>query len=203
MINKIQNISMIQRLINIWQDFAKKHPGIAQFIVFFMLSNGITVLQLIMMPLFKEIFNATPLIDVNFQFGKIGKNFDGSSYYIFDYAAGSLSSGGGGGLAYFVAVEICLAVAQVVNFFAQRNITFKSSSNIWKAAKWYLIAYICITVIAAALQGLYKAPIYNLFINEWSMGSSGETLADLITMLITCGISFWVYFPILKFIFKK
>ena len=30
-----------------------------------------------------------------------------------------------------------------------------------------------------------------------------ETAADLITMLINCIISFWVYFPILKIIFRK
>lgn len=29
----------------------------------------------------------TPLIDMNLQIGQIGKNFDGSKYYIFDYAA--------------------------------------------------------------------------------------------------------------------
>jgi hypothetical protein len=66
-----------------------------------------------------------------------------------------------------------------------------------------VVAYIGITVIGAAAQGLYKAPIYNLFINTWKMGGSGETMADLITMLINCAISFWVYFPILKFIFKE
>ena len=35
------------------------------------------------------------------------------------------------------------------------------------------------------------------------MGGAGETIADLITMVINCAVSFWVYFPILKLIFKK
>jgi putative flippase GtrA len=170
MISRVKNIKLIQWWAGHWDGFVKKHPMLAQFIVFFMLSNGITVLQLIMMPLFKWLLNMTPLIDVNFQVGQVGRNFDGSKYYIFNYSAGALSGGGGGGLAYFLAVELCLAVAQVVNFFAQRNITFKSKSNVWKAAGWYLVAYISITVIGAALQGLYKAPVYNLFINRWNMG---------------------------------
>src|SRR5690606_5619200 len=109
----------------------------------------------------------------------------------------------GGGLAYFLAVQITLAIAQIINFFAQRSITFKSNSNIWQAAFWYVVAYIIITIGAAAAQGFYKAPIYNLFINTWEMGAVGETTADVITMIINSAISFWVFFPIFKVIFKQ
>ena len=135
--------------------------------------------------------------------GQIGKNFDGSLYDIINYGAGTLNAGGGGGLAYFLAVELSLGIAQIINFFVQRNITFKSNSNIWKAAFWYAIAYIIISIGAAALQGLYKAPIYNLLMNTMDMGRLGETLADFITMFINCTISFWVLFPIFKVIFKQ
>lgn len=187
---------------NIWRKFKAKHPNIAQFLVFFILSNGVTLLQLILMPLFKLIFNQTSLIDVNFQIGNIGTNFNGTKYYMFDYAAGAMPNGGGG-LAYFLAVQITLAIAQIINFFAQRNITFKSKGNIWFAALWYFIAYICISIIAAALQGLYKTPIYNLFMTTWNMGAFGQTLADVITMIINSAISFWVFFPIFKLIFRN
>lgn len=186
-----------------WMRFKDRHPNISQFLVFFILSNGITVLQMLLMPLLKEAFDHTSLVNTNFQILQFGHNLDGSSYYVFNYAAGSIVSGGGGGLAYFLAVQITLGIAQIINFFAQRNITFKSNSNIWKAAFWYVAAYILISIGAAALQGLYKAPIYHLFMNTWGMGSAGETLADVITMLINCAISFWVFFPIFKLIFKN
>lgn len=186
-----------------WNNFKTKHKTIAQFVVFFILSNGVTLLQMILMPLFKLIFNATSFVDINFQIGGIGTKFDGTKYYMFDYAAGSQSSGGGGGLAYFIAVQITMLIAQVINFFAQRKVTFKSNSNVWFAAMWYALAYVVITIIAAALQGLYKAPIYNLFMNIWHMGKFGETLADFITIIINCAISFWVFFPIFKVIFKQ
>lgn len=188
---------------NLWKHFKEKHPNVAQFLVFFMLSNGVTVLQLILMPLFRHVFDSTTLIHQTFQIGQVGKNLDGSPYYIFDYAAGQIASGGGGGLAYFLSVQITLAIAQVINFFAQRNITFKSNTNPWIAAMWYLIAYVVITLVAAALQGLYKAPIYNLLIHTWGLGSVGETSADVITMIINSAISFWVFFPIFKVIFKQ
>ncbi|MDY0074918.1 MAG: hypothetical protein WC992_06405 [Acholeplasmataceae bacterium] len=189
--------------VTIWKKFKTKHPTLAQFLVFFMLSNGVTVLQLILMPLFKYLFEFTALIDTNFQIWQVGSNFDGSKYYVFNYAAGKIGEGGGGGLAYFLAVQVTLGIAQVINFFAQRNITFKSNTNPWIAAMWYVIAYIVITIVAAALQGWYKAPIYNLLINTWGWGSTGETTADVITMIINSAVSFWVFFPIFKVIFKQ
>lgn len=192
---------MVTRIRAAWSRFAQKRPGIAQFLVFFVLSNGITVLQLALMPAIKWIFGMTSLVDTAFQVWPIGSNPDGSQYFIFDYAAGALPSGGGG-LAYFLAVQITLLIAQVINFFAQRNITFKSNSSVGKAAFWYAIAYVIITIIAAAAQGLYKAPIYDLFIDSWGMGGTGETLADFVTMIINSAISFWVFFPIFKVIFR-
>ncbi|OPJ63993.1 hypothetical protein [Clostridium oryzae] len=202
MSNKIGAEKNSNAIIGAWAKFKEKHPNTAQFLVFFILSNGITVLQMVLMPIFKDIFGHTSLVSTNFQVLKVGHNFDGSPYYVFNYAAGSISAGGGGGLAYFLAVQITMAIAQIINFFVQRNITFKSKSNIWKAAFWYVVAYIIISIGAAALQGLYKAPIYNLLMNTLKMGSVGETIADFITMIINCAISFWVFFPIFKVIFK-
>ena len=192
---------MFTRLKDAWGRFATARPGVAQFVVFFVLSNGITVLQLALMPLSKWLFGMTSLVDTSFQVWPIGSNPDGSQYFVFDYAAGALPHGGGG-LAYFLAVQVTILVAQVINFFAQRSITFKSSSSVAKAATWYAIAYVVITIVAAALQGLYKAPIYDLFIDTWGMGGTGETLADLVVVLINSAISFWVFFPIFKVIFK-
>jgi putative flippase GtrA len=192
-----------QKIVNLWKSFKAKHPTVAQFIVFFILSNGVTVLQLIMMPLFKYMFAYTPLISTDFQVWRVGNNLDGTPYFIFDYQAGRIADGGGGGLAYFLAVQITLGIAQIINFFAQRNITFKSNTNPWVAAGWYLFAYVMITIIAAALQGWYKTPIYNLFMNTLGWGATGETTADVITMIINSAISFWVFFPIFKIIFKQ
>ena len=186
----------------IWGKFKQKHPDMAQFIVFFMISNGVTVLQMILMPFIKYLFGFTSLVTTNFQVLPIGHNLDGSVYYVFDYASGSIANGGGGGLAYFLAVEITLLIAQIINFFLQRNVTFKSNTSIITAAVWYFIAWVIISVGAAALQGLYKTPIYEFCMNLMGQGA-GMTAADLITMLINCVISFWVFFPIMKIIFKE
>ena len=190
----------MQALSRWWKNFETKHTTVAQFIVFFVLSNGITVLQLILMPAFKAAFAHTSLVDTPFQFLPVGVSH-GHTVFLFDYPAGALSTGGGGGLAYFLAVEITLLIAQVINFFAQRNVTFKSNSSVGKSAFWYAVAYVVITIAAAALQVLYKDSIYAWAIS--AMGSGGETIADVVTMIINAAISFWVFFPIFKVIFKQ
>lgn len=182
--------------------FWKNHPLIAQFLMFFIVCNGVTVLQMILMPVFKWIFGHTQLVEISFQVLRVGTNLNGSPYYIFDYASGAIETGGGGGLAYFLAVELTMAIAQVVNFITQRKVTFKATGNVWKAAVWYVLAYVIVTIGAAALQGLYKAPLYRFLIDALGSGT-GTTAADLITMVINCAISFWVFFPIMKFIFKQ
>lgn len=192
----------MKKIKSLWSSFQENHPGISQFLVFFLLSNGITLLQLAMMPILRNIFNNTNLVNIPLQLFPIGRNIDGSQYYIFNYAAGPITtSGTGGGLAYFLAVQISLAIAQIINFFAQRKVTFKSNGSIGKAAFWYILAYIAITFVAGAAQGLYKAPIYGFFMNH--MGSSGETIADIITMIINSAILLWIFFPIFKLIFKE
>ena len=62
-----------------WGEFKEKHPGIAQFIVFFIISNGVTVLQMILMPLIKYLFGFTSLVSTAFQILPVGHNLDGSA----------------------------------------------------------------------------------------------------------------------------
>ena len=179
-----------------WATFAQQRPTTAQLVVFVSINTGVTLLQLLLMPVFKAIFGATALVGTGFQALAIG------DFFVFDYPAGALPDGGGG-LAYFLAVQLTLAIAQVVNFFAQRNVTFKSNTNPWWAALWYALAYVIITFGAAALQTLYKTPIYGLLITTWGMGAAGEAAADVITMLINALISCAVFFPIFKLIFRR
>ena len=73
--------------------------------------------------------------------------------------------------------------------------------GVWRAAAWYAVAYVLITFAAAWLQGFYKEPIYQWMIDRW--GATGEAGADVVTMIVNALISFVVFFPILKIIFRK
>ncbi|SNU01565.1 GtrA-like protein [Ruaniaceae bacterium KH17] len=193
---------MINSIKEWWKGFEERHETGSQFVMFFILSNGVTVLQLALMPILKSFLDNTDLINQSFQWLTLGTRGDGSPYYLFDYPAGALP-GGGGGLSYFLAVQVTILIAQVINFFAQRNVTFKSNSSIWRAAFWYVVAYIGITIGAAFLQTLYKDPIYTLLMETWGWGATGQTIADVITMIINSAVSFWIFFPIFKVIFKR
>ncbi|NHT18741.1 hypothetical protein [Cellulomonas sp. IC4_254] len=191
---------MLSRTRRAWRRLAEGRPAVAELILFTGISMGMTVLQLALMPVLKWAFGLTPLVDSAFQVLGVNTNADGSTFYVFDYAAGALPAGGGG-LAYFLAVQITLAIAQIINFFLQRTVTFKSDTDVWRAAAWYAVAYVVITFAAAWLQGFYKAPIYEWMIGRW--GSTGEAGADVVTMIINALLSFVVFFPILKIIFRK
>ncbi|MFF1530019.1 hypothetical protein [Cellulomonas sp. NPDC058312] len=191
---------MVGRIRSAWQGFEERRPAVAQLVLFTVISQGMTVLQLALMPLFKWLFNQTPLVEAAFQVLPVSTNADGSTFFVFDYPAGALPLGGGG-LAYFLAVQLTLLIAQVINFFLQRNVAFKSNSDPRVAAAWYAVAYVVITFLAACLQGFYKDPIYQWMIERW--GGTGETAADVVTMLINALISYCVFFPIFKIIFKK
>lgn len=186
-----------------WRGFQVRHPELSKFGMFLLLSNGVTVLQLGLMPIARWAFDTyTGLMDVGFQVLPVGQDVGGGRYFMFDYAAGALPAGGGG-MSYFLAVQLTLLIAQVINFFLQRNITFKSNTSVWVAAGWYALAYVVITFIAAAAQGFYKAPIYDLLMNSWGWGATGAVVADVITMIINSAISFWVFYPIFKVIFRQ
>ncbi len=188
-------------------------PNITQFFVFFMLSNGVTVYQMVLTLILQNVLKGTNLVDIAIRFlGPIGRNFNGTNYYLFDYYAGQtnelvqvdgMSVYGKGGLAFFLAFLVPLATAQIINFFVQRRITFKSRTNPWIAAAWYFVAWVLITLISNILLGLYQGPLYTLLVNTWGWGDVGENIAGLVVTFIQSCISFWVFFPIFKIIFKN
>lgn len=189
------------------------HEGWWQFLKFFLLSNLVTFLQIASKLILDPVLASTPLAQQTFQWIQIGirPNANGTPFYIFDYPGVAIGNymglgsnviqGIGGGLALFLSYYIGVALAQVVNFFLQRNVTFKSKGNPWYQAAWYLLAFVAITFLSQAVLGLVGAPAYILFI-DWFGDSLGKTVYDLIISgLLIPTISFWVYFPIFKIIF--
>lgn len=185
------------------RSYRLKYPGRTQLLLFFLLSNSVTLFQVLVMPLSRWLLGQTSLLNMDFQFGSMGHNPGGTPYFIFDYPGGSLAAGGGGGLAYFLAVQITMGLAQVLNFFLHRRYTFQSNGKVGRAAAWFFLGYVLTTLGAAALQGIYKLPLYQLLVHSWGWGGTGEKVADGLVMIINSGVSFWVFFVILKLVFQQ
>ena len=158
-----------QAVVRCW----KAHPRIAQFITYFMVGNLATVVQLVIIPVLQPILGSTSLVNVDlYLFGPIGdpqtmttvtavgQTVSGlNPYYVFNFTGGPVNTlvtrtlngiTGSylthGGVAYFLATFIPLILSQVVSFFLQRKVTFKSSGNIAWQAMWYFAAFLVITV---------------------------------------------------------
>lgn len=186
---------LVKRLVS-------RHGTVTEFLLFLFFANAITILQLALMPAFKWIFSHTTLVNIAVHALPIGWS-GGEVVYMFDYAAGPVGADGlGGGLAYFLAVQLTILIGQVLDFFAQRNVTFRSNTSIRIAAMWYSVAYVLVTVAAAALQVLYKAPVYS-FMQHTFGELQGQGIADVVTMLINSTIAFWVFFWVFKTIFRR
>ena len=204
-----------QAVVRCW----KAHPRIAQFITYLMVGNLATVVQLVLIPVLQPILGSTSLVNVDlYLFGPIGdpqtmttvtavgQTVSGlNPYYVFNFTGGPVNTlvtrtlngiTGSylthGGVAYFLATFIPLILSQVVSFFLQRKVTFKSSGNIAWQAMWYFAAFLVITVGANALYGIYQ---------PWLYSTLGEAIGGLIAAFLQCCIAFWVFFPIMKLIF--
>lgn len=199
----------------------KNHPQIAQFITYFLVGNLATLVQVVLIPVLQPVFGSTNLVNVNLHlFGPIGDPAAVTSvtvagaavtglnpYYVFNFTAGSVNTLAHmtlngitgdylahGGAAYFLATFIPLILSQVVSFFMQRKVTFKSDGNIAWQAMWYFLAFCVITVGANALYGIYQ---------PWLYSTIGEGLGGLVAAFLQCCIAFWVFFPIMKIIFPE
>ena len=207
----------IRKLVELW----RSHPQIAQFITYFLVGNLATLVQVVLIPVLQPVFGATGLVDVNLHlFGPIGDpaavttvtvagdTITGlNPYYVFNFTAGPVNTLvhttlngitgdylAHGGLAYFLATFIPLILSQVVSFFMQRKVTFKSDGNVAWQAMWYFLAFCVITVGANALYGVYQ---------PWLYSTIGEGPGGLVAAFLQCCIAFWVFFPIMKIIFPE
>ena len=214
---KLMRVGVIRKLVELW----RAHPKIAQFITYFLVGNLATLVQVVLIPVFQMVFGGTDLVNVDLHlFGPIGdpaatttvtvagQTITGlNPYYVFNFTAGPVNTLvtktlngitgeylAHGGAAYFLATFIPLILSQVVSFFMQRKVTFKSDGNIAWQAMWYFLAFCVITVGANALYGIYQ---------PWLYSTIGEGMGGLVAAFLQCCIAFWVFFPIMKIIFPE
>lgn len=197
-----------------WSKFSHLHPEgsklVYQIFYFIVFSEGVTIWQYLVMLFLPNAFGLqlaqTPFVwpevalwdwsdGTKMIFGIFNEPVrDVNGAAITDPA---LFSNGviGGGLGNFIAFEIAVFTAQIINFPLQRNITFKSKGNpVWQAT-WYFIGWVLISIFVNAVWG---------FVNPLCMHFGvAKALSDLLKTFITGGLSMVIFFFIFKIIFPE
>ncbi len=185
-----------------WRFFSKQHPKVAklllQLVYFWVFSMGVTVLQYLCFTFLPYVFGMK-LAETEFMWPGIpicvlGIEYKWNilGYEIARNAAGEIVLGGGMG--YFLSYEIGTFIAQCVNFPLQRNITFKSKGNIRWQIFGYGIAWILISLICNAINGLWMPVAQRYF---------EPAVYNLLVTFITGGVSMVIYFFVYRVIFPE
>ena len=185
-----------------WEQFQKKHPKAAkwlyQIFYFWVFSMGVTILQYLMFTFFPYLFGIG-LAGTEFMWPQIPIHFAGFDYKwnILGYEVARNAAGEvvvGGGLGKFIRYELGTFLAQCVNFPLQRNITFKSHGNLAWQIMWYFIAWVLISLVCNAVNGLWMPIAQNYF---------APAVYNILVTFITGGVSMVIYFFVYKIIFPE
>ena len=118
----------MNKLNNIWNRFAEKHPSALKWIreggLFVIVSNLITVLKYVMLLFLPLAFAGLPNIDFGFPGIDITLFGETFKWNIIGYDAAH------GGLPYFCAYMIAMLVGECINFPIRRSFVFRSKGKI-------------------------------------------------------------------------
>lgn len=191
--------------LGVWGKFATKHPKLSKILyqvaMFWVFSMGVTVFQYIVMTFLPYAFGLE-LAGTEWQWPAI-VCFEGSEYEftfnLLGYAVQTSKETGeviiGGGLGFFIAYELATFFAQVINFPLQRNITFKSHGNVWWQIMWYFIAWVVISLVCNGINSAWLGIAVH-----WGLPGP---LYNILTTVITGGVSMVVFFFVFKIIFPE
>ena len=183
----------MEKLKQFWNRFADKHPKISKWVreggLFFIVSNGITILRGLFIPLLKNAF--VPLLgDAAFGFPGIPLNIFGVEFdwYILGYSKNE------GGVSYFTAFIIATVLFEIINFFIQRYWVFRSKGNIVLQFVLYFLAFCIVIPTVNSINCFWAALIPNT-------PEILSTIEGLGTTFITGGVAMAVFFFVNKLIF--
>ncbi len=175
-----------------WAIFAKSHPSASKWIreggLFFIVSNLITIMKYLILLFLPSAFAF--LGDRSFGWPGIQVTLFGETFQwnILGYDQAH------GGLAYFVAYMIAMAIGEIINFPIQKNLVFRSKGNLGKQIAWYGAAFVVINCIVNSINCIWVA-VAGLFVPDW--------LYTIGTIVLQGGISMVIFFFVNKIIFPE
>ena len=168
-------------LVGWWNHFAGNHPKAAKWIreggLFVIVSNLVTVLKYFILQFLPLAFQS--LSNVDFGWPGIPVTLFGETFQwnIFGYDAAH------GGLGYFCAYMIAMAIGEIINFPIQRNFVFRSKGNLaWQIA-WYIVAFIIINCIVNSINCVWVA-VAGMFVPDFIYNIGTVVLNGCISMVI-------------------
>ena len=181
----------MEKLKNLWRGFEEKYPKASQWVreggLFFLVSNGITLIRGFFVLLLFDIF--VPFLGTEaFGFPGIPLNIFGVE---FDWYILGAEEGEGGGLSYFTAFIVGTVLFEIINFFIQRSWVFRSKGNIVRQFIFYFLAF-CVVI-----------PIVNSINCFWVALITIPAIEAIGTTVITGGVAMVVFFFVNKFIFGE
>lgn len=178
--------------MKVWEKFEAKNPKAAKWIreggLFVIISNLITVFKYVILQFLPKMFTSLPLVDFGFpgiNLTMFGKTF---RWYIIGYGADQ------GGLPYFCAYMIAMFIGEVINFFLQRNVTFRSKGNIAIQGLWYLIAFCIVTCVVNSINCIWVA-VASMLVPDF--------IYNIGTTILNGGVSMVIFFFVNKMIFPE
>lgn len=156
------------------RQFKSKYPDVYEFIMFNLLSNVATITN------FLFLWLGT---------GFLFKAFSGTSFqwFIFNY---KVSDGGLGGFLSFLLAYI---MAQIVNFYVQKNFVFDATVDLKKSLPWYVL-----TVTVAGIISIWLPPYVISLVSPYVKGFA-PTLANIVNIVVQVVINY----PMMKFVIMK
>lgn len=151
----------------------KEHPGLWEFILFNLLANCATVTNFVVMWL---------CTGVVFK----GLNNRPFQFLVFDYTTSESLM-----LCGFLSFLVATTAAQIVNFFVQKKLVFKSNAAFQSAVPKYVIMVIVLVLVSAALPGYSQ----KLLIEIGIPAGFAPTLANVCNIAVQVVISY----PTMKF----
>ena len=181
----------MDKIKNWWRAFAGRHPKLSQWVreggLFILVSNLITVFKYLMLTFLPAAFAFLGSRDFGFPGVDITLFGISFKWYIIGYSAAQ------GGIAYFIAYMIAMAIGEVVNFFIQRKYVFRSNGNMLYQGLWYLLAFCVVTCVVNSINCIWVA-VAESFVPGW--------IYNIGTTVLNGGVSMVVFFVVNKIVFK-
>lgn len=155
-----------------FKSWTEQHQGLWEFIKFNVLSNISTIVRIVLTTVGTAVFVEALGMTEPFQF------------LIFDYRDA--------GVGAFVTFLIAEVMAQVVNFFVQMKLVFKSDASFTDTAWKYAVLAVVIVVVNLLL------PNYVMNFCQGTLGIDA-TLSGTIASVVNTLLAVVVSFPVLKF----